>query len=403
MKNESAAIWESIDKLQKWKDNPRKNKAAIKHVAESISRFGFASPIIARAADKMIIAGHTRYEAAKELGLDKVPVRYLDLDPADSKLLALADNKTAEIADWDTEKLEQVMQEILDEGLTLEGLGWTDDELADIVQELKDEEVKEDEVPEADEEAEPDSKPGELYELGPHRLFCGDSTAPETWEKLMQGEKADMVFTDPPYGMFLNTNYDSMFSNDKSHKKTGDRFNKVIGDHEDFNPKFISIFFDIFSYCKEIFLWGADYYSELLKERNSGSWFVWDKRLDDNMDKVVGNTFELCWSKRKHKRSVIRILWSGHHGMGQEEKKRVHPTQKPVKLARWFFDKYGKEQDIIVDAFGGSGSTLIAAAQTGRRARLVELDPKYCDVIRRRWTRYAKENNLEAGAGALDG
>jgi DNA modification methylase len=89
--------------------------------------------------------------------------------------------------------------------------------------------------------------------------------------------------------------------------------------------------------------------------------------------------------------------------MGQEEKKRVHPTQKPVKLVRWFFDRYGKEQDIIVDAFGGSGSTLIAAAQTGRRARLVELDPKYCDVIRRRWTRYAKENNIDVGPGGLDG
>lgn len=397
-----AAIWEHIDALKPWKDNPRKNKGAINHVAESIRRFGFASPIIARSDDKVIIAGHTRFEAAKKLGLDSVPVRYLDLDPADSRLLALADNKIGEIAEWDQDKLEKVMQELLDEGLSLDGIGWSDDELNKIVDELKQEEIEEDEVPEADEEGEPDSKLGEVYELGEHRLICGDSTSPETWEKLMQGEKADMVFTDPPYGMFLDTNYDSMFTNDKAHKKTGNRFGKVIGDHEDFDPKFISIFFDVFSYCKEIFFWGADYYTELLNARNDGSWFVWDKRLDENMDKVVGNTFELCWSKSKHKRSVIRILWSGHHGMGQEEKRRVHPTQKPVKLVRWFFDRYGKEEDIIVDGYGGSGSTLIAAAQTKRRARLVELDPKYCDVIRRRWTQYAKDHDLEVGTGGLE-
>ena len=409
MKNESAAIWESIDKLHKWKDNPRKNKAAIKHVAESISRFGFASPIIARAADKMIIAGHTRYEAAKELGLDKVPVRYLDLDPADSKLLALADNKTAEIADWDTEKLEQVMQEILDEGLTLEGLGWTDDELQDIVQELKDEELKE------DEEAEPDSKPGELYELGPHRLFCGDSTAPETWEKLMQGEKADLCITDPPYGVSYQMNLTV-----EQAKKLKRRTDGLEVKNDEKTTEELKCFLDSVFICVK----------EQLQEGRSV--YVFSPPGDrmtafcNALNKHELFKHSLIWNKNCHiigradyhyKHEIIFYGWkkgAAHYFVDDRTKNTVidhqkpssskeHPTMKPIGLLCELINNSSKKDWVVIDAFGGSGSTLIAAAQTGRRARLVELDPKYCDVIRRRWTRYAKENNLEAGAGALDG
>jgi len=401
MKKE-AAIWERVDALKPWTDNPRKNKGAIEHVAESIKRFGFASPIIARAEDKTIIAGHTRFEAAKKLGLDSVPVRYLDLDPADSRLLALADNKIGEIAEWDEEKLEKVMQELLEEGLSLDGLGWDDDELSKIVDELKQEEIEEDEVPEADEEGEPDSKLGEVYELGEHRLICGDSTLSETWDKLMQGERADMVFTDPPYGMFLDTDYTKIKGSKLAKiKGGGKKYKKVIGDHNDFKPELITSILNIFSSCKEIFLWGADYYSEYLKDKNNGSWIVWDKRGSEDADKIIGSCFELCWSKQKHKREIARFTWIGAFGQ-KDAKNRIHPTQKPIKLVRWFFDRYGKEEDIIVDGYGGSGSTLIAAAQTKRRARLVELDPKYCDVIRRRWTQYAKDHDLDVGTGGLE-
>jgi DNA modification methylase len=246
----------------------------------------------------------------------------------------------------------------------------------------------EDAVPEVPEN--PVTKIGDVWVLGKHRLMCGDSTSVDAVEKLMDGQKADMVFTDPPYGMFLNTNYDSMFSNDAKHKKTGNRFDAVKGDHEDFNPEFINTIFSMFDYCKEVFLWGADYYVDLIPNRNSGSWVVWDKRCGENMDKVVGNTFELCWSKAKHKRMVARILWSGHHGMQKDDtKKRVHPTQKPVELVCWFFDYYSMaDKRIIVDLFGGSGSTLIACEKTGRINRMMELDPKYCDVIVQRWQEF---------------
>jgi len=231
-------------------------------------------------------------------------------------------------------------------------------------------------------EIETDIVLGDLFEIGEHRLLCGDSTDSDSVAKLMNGQKADMVFTDPPYGMFLDTNYDQMFANDKNHKKTGERFEKVKGDHNDFVPELINTIFSCFNDTKEIFIWGADYFAELIPDRINGSWVVWDKRCDENMDKVSGNTFELCWSKQKHKRLVARILWSGHHGMHKDDTKtRVHPTQKPTELAKWFFNQWGNDYDLVADLFLGSGTTMVASHQLKRKCYGMELDPKYCQVI----------------------
>jgi DNA modification methylase len=275
--------------------------------------------------------------------------------------------------------------------------GFDADELSAFLDEPTDGLTDEDAVPEAPEV--PITVEGDVWLLGRHRLMCGDSTSIDAVDKLMDGQKADMVFTDPPYGMFLDTNYDSMFAKDAKHRKTGKRFDEVKGDHDDFNPEFINTVFAAFDYCKEIFLWGADYYVDLIPNRNSGSWVVWDKRCDENMDKVVGNTFELCWSKAKHKRMVARILWSGHHGMQKDDaKKRIHPTQKPVELVVWFFDYYSmQDKKIVADLFGGSGSTLIACEKTNRDCRMMELDAKYCDVIIKRWQEFTGQTaTLEA-------
>jgi DNA modification methylase len=313
-------------------------------------------------------------------------IELADLTETQKKAYIIADNRLALNAGWDNELLTIELNDLLADGFALEILGFDPKELSAL---LEPEVVKgltgEDAVPDVPEE--PKTKLGDIYQLGSHRLMCGDSTSIDAVDKLMDGQKADMVFTDPPYGMFLNTNYDSMFSNDATHKKTGKRFDAVIGDHEDFNSEFINTIFAKFDYCKEIFLWGADYYVDLIPDRNKGSWVVWDKRCDEKMDKVVGNTFELCWSKAKHKRMVARILWSGHHGMQKDDtKKRVHPTQKPVELVCWFFDYYSmNDKKVVVDLFGGSGSTLIACEKQNRHARVMELDPKYCDVIVKRW------------------
>ena len=149
MKKETAAVWVDIDSLKPWEDNPRINDKAISSVVDSIKRFGFASPIIARKETNEIIAGHTRFKAARVLQLAKVPVRFMDLDPVDSKLLALADNRVGEIADWDDDRLRTILEELADEDVALEGLGWTDEEIADLLGVEIEEEADEQIIPES--------------------------------------------------------------------------------------------------------------------------------------------------------------------------------------------------------------------------------------------------------------
>jgi DNA modification methylase len=371
--------------------------AQVNKIAASIREFGFLNPIITDGQNG-IIAGHGRVMAAQKLGLDTLPtIDAAHLSEAQRRAYVLADNRMALDAGWDNDLLRIELQDLGDAGFDLALTGFDLSEIAALTLDETEGLTDPDAVPDAP--AVPVTVLGDVWLLGRHRLMCGDSTSIDAVERLMDGQKADMVFTDPPYGMFLNTNYDVMFSGDAAHKKTGKRFNAVIGDNDDFNPDFINTMFAAFDYCKEIFLWGADYYSDLIPNRNDGSWVVWDKRCADNMDKVVGNTFELCWSKTKHKRMVARILWSGHHGMAKDDtKRRVHPTQKPVELVVWFFDYYSMaDKKVVVDLFGGSGSTLIACEKTARDCRMMELDPKYCDVIIQRWQNFTGQTaTLEA-------
>jgi len=371
----------------------------VAQIAASIKEFGFTNPILTD-GEGGIIAGHGRLLAARKLGMETVPTLELGyLTPAQQRAYVIADNKLALNAGWDLDLLKVEMTGLSDEGFDLSLLGFGDDEMASLLADKTEGLTDEDAVPDVPDD--PVTKPGDVWLLGDHRVMCGDSTSIDAVDTLMGGVKADMVFTDPPYGMFLNTDYDKMFGGDNRHKKTGNRFDDVKGDHEDFDPEFINTIFAAFDYCKEIFLWGADYYIDLIPARNSGSWVVWDKRCDEKMDKVVGNTFELCWSKAKHKRMVARILWSGHHGMQKDDTRtRVHPTQKPVELVEWFFDYYSmQDKRIVADLFGGSGSTLIACEKTSRDCRMMELDPKYCDVIVKRWQDFTGEQATLEGSG----
>jgi DNA modification methylase len=374
--------------------------AQVAQIAASIKEFGWTNPILID-DDNTIIAGHGRLLAARKLGMEEVPAIILDhLSKAQQRALVIADNQLALNAGWDMNMLKAEIEDLSLENFNLELLGFDDDFLDGLLETAPSGgKTDEDAVPEVPEI--PKTVLGDVWVLGNHRLMCGDSTSIDAVDKLMNGTKADMVFTDPPYGMFLSTDYDSMFAKDKTHRKTGQRFDNVKGDHEDFNPDFINNVFAAFGYCKEIFLWGADYYVDLIPERNKGSWVVWDKRCDEKMDKVVGNTFELCWSKAKHKRMVARILWSGHHGMQKDDaKKRIHPTQKPVELVVWFFDYYSmQDKRNVVDLFGGSGSTLIACEKTNRNCSMMELDPKYCDVIVKRWQDFTGKEATHAETG----
>jgi DNA modification methylase len=387
----------SIELLIPYANNARTHSdAQVAQIAASIREFGFTNPVLT-SDDNTIIAGHGRVMAARKLGLTQVPViRLSHLSETQRKAYILADNKLALNAGWDDNLLSIELADLKDLGFDTDLTGFSADEIAALMPvEVTEGLTDEDEVPEAP--IDPVTKLGDVWLLGKHRVMCGDSTSVDAVDALMAGQKADMVFTDPPYGMKLDADYSDMSSNFKG-SKGGNKYDNVIGDHDDFSPELIQTVFANFGYCKEMFLWGADYYADLLPNRNNGSWIVWDKRGDDSADKMFGSTFELCWSKAKHKREMARIKWAGIFGMEKEhDKKRVHPTQKPSGLIEWFFEKWGEPNDVIADLFGGSGSTLIACEKTNRIARLMELDPKYCDVIVKRWQSLTgKQATLEA-------
>jgi DNA modification methylase len=353
----------------------------VAQIAASIKEFGWTNPILIDGTNG-IIAGHGRLLAARKLGHKEVPtIELSELTETQKKAYIIADNRLALNAGWDNEMLTIELNDLLADGFALEMLGFDPKELSALLEpEVIEGLTDEDAVPDVPEE--PKTKLGDIYQLGNHRLMCGDSTSIDAVDKLMDGQKADMVFTDPPYGMSLDTDYSKLPSTKKEGNK---KYSKVIGDNNDFTPELINTIFACFDYCKEVFLWGADYYAELLPNKNNGSWIVWDKRCDEKFDKMFGSAFELCWSKAKHKRMLARVnntLFSGE----PDARNKVHPTQKPIKLILWFFDYFSlKNKTNVVDLYGGSGSTLIASEKVGKKAFVMELDPKYCDVIVKRW------------------
>jgi DNA modification methylase len=334
-------------------------------------------PIVVN-ADMVILGGNMRFKACKEAGLKEVPIIVADnLTEEQQREFLIKDNTSG--GEWDFEMLanEWDVEQLDSWGLDIPNFD------SDEVLEAEDDDF--DGIP----PAEPITVLGDLYEIGEHRLLCGDSTDSDQVAKLMNGQKADMVFTDPPYGMKLDADYSEMSNNSTFAKekgiKNGKKYDNVIGDHNDFSDELINTIFSHFNDTKEVFIWGADYFAELLPNKNEGSWVVWDKRVDENFDKMYGSAFELCWSKNRHKREIARIRWASAFGTEKEfDHKRHHPTQKPTELASWFFNKWGKENDLIVDLYLGSGTSIITSHQLKRKCYGMELDPKYCDVIVKR-------------------
>lgn len=358
----------------------------------SITEFGYVDPIIVNDVNNHIVGGNQRYEALLELGFEDVEVSFIhEPDLNREKALNIALNKIS--GDWDFGKLTEILDDLELNGFDItltgfEGLDDIDIDLDgdyDVNYDDSDDLLEEDDFTVGD-DIEVTVKTGDVYELGNHRLMCGDSTKIDDLNQLMNGEKADMVFTDPPYGMFLDTDNTGMVG-----FAAGNKYKAVQGDSSDFSKELITTIFNNFEYCKEIFTWGCDYYAELIPNRNDGSWVVWDKQnkgegVNDNYDKMFGSNFELCFSKNKHKRAIARVLWKGFFGLQNEDtRKRVHPTQKPLALVDWFTSKFSDEGDLIVDLYGGSGSTLISCEQTDRRCYMMEIDPMYCQVIINRW------------------
>jgi DNA modification methylase len=331
----------------------------------------------------VVLGGNMRLKAAKEIGLNELPVMLADDWTEEQKAqFLIKDNVGFGEWNWDELQTDWDMAKLEEWGLDVPAFE------GEVL------EAEEDNYEVTDGGIETDIVLGDLFEIGEHRLLCGDSTDSDQVAKLMDGKKADMVFTDPPYGMKLNADYSGAKSSlsffGEKGVKGGKKYDNVIGDHDDFTPELINTIFACFNDCKEIFIWGADYFAELLPNKNDGSWVVWDKRANGNddleadksSDKMYGSTFELCWSKNKHKRDIARVKWAGIFGTEKEfDHKRHHPTQKPSLLPQWFFNKWGKENDLIADLFLGSGSTMVAAHQLKRKCYGMELDPKYCQVI----------------------
>lgn len=404
-----------LDALEEFQGGLKeRSDADYNKIIKSIKNYGFSFPFFVWKHDGInsLIDGHGRLGAlqrmqAKGIVIPELPVVYVNCkDEEDAKNLLLRLN-----SHYGTMTAESVAEFMDGLEINIEDLALPSGILDFNINIEPEETEDDDEIPDVQEEVV--SQYGEIYELGDSLLMCGDSTKEEDVARLMGNEKADMVFTDPPYGMNLDTDYSSMKNKLNFAKEKGFTGGKKYeqGKVDEFHPEFIKNIFSIFSYCKEIFLWGADYFSEFLEEKNNGCWIVWDKRAngnnddksDESSDKMYGSCFELCWSKNKHKRDIARVKWAGVFGTEKEfDHKRYHPTQKPIKLIEWFLSRYSAENQIIVDLFGGSGSTLLGCEKLNRRARLMELDPHYCDVIRRRYTQWAKENGRPITSGCLE-
>ena len=376
-------------KLKPYEKNARKHAPAdIEQIKKSIQMDGFNDPIGIWGKENLIVEGHGRQIAAIELGLDTVPCIRLDhMTDEQRRDYAIRHNRTAELSEWDFSLLQQEIAELEIQGFDMGSLDF-DFNLEDVdAGGATEYSIVEDEPPEPPET--PIAKLGDIWQLGNHRLMCGDSTDVNAVDKLMDGHKADMVLTDPPYGMKLDTDFSTIRGSLKSigrkNHTSGNKYKAVIGDNEDFTEDLINTVFSCCD-CEEMFLFGADYYAELLPDKNNGSWLVWDKRKESQAD-AIGSEFELIWSRNKHKRRMLRHDWFGFLSSENQAdaRNRVHPTQKPISLLVDIMNQWGNGKDNIVDLYGGSGSTLIACEQTGRTCYMMELDPHYCDVIVKRW------------------
>lgn len=376
--------------------------AQVAQIAASIREFGFTNPVLIDAQGG-IIAGHGRVLAARKLQLADVPcIRLGHLTETQKRAYVIADNKLALNAGWDAEALALELQELGDLGFDLDLTGFTEDEIAELLpEEVPEGLTDEDAVP--DVSAEPISKPGDVWLLGKHRVMCGDSTSIDAVDVLMQGQAADMVFTDPPYGM--------SYEGGRGKKN----FGMIKGDDAQ-GANLIALVQEALSTAKAHSKDGSAFYvcfpwrtyAEFEGALTScgievSACIVWDKKSIGLGHQHYRPQHEFIFYSKGGNfhgdRSESDVWYMGRGNTGAY----VHPTQKPVELIERAVGNSSKAGDIVVDCFGGSGSTLIACEKTGRHARLMELDPKYVDVIVKRWQEFTgKQATLESDGRTFD-
>ncbi len=372
-----------VDDLIPYINNARvHNENQVTQIASSIREFGWTTPILID-GENGIIAGHGRLMAAKKLGMDEVPVIELaHLSETQKKALILADNKIALNSEWDSELVALELDALQDMGFDIELTGFTLDELNDMKPQVIEEGLTdEDAVPEIPQD--PVTKLGDVWLLGNHRLMCGDSTSIDAVETLMDGNHVDMIFTDPPYNVAFNgrSGKHDVIKNDNLPKEEFNSFiDEVCNTIKAVDPKAYYI------WCN----W--NFYGVLQDKLDYKTCIVWAKNVF-GMGNGYRHQHEFCLFNGKIDEVIKNEsdLWEI-----KKDVNYVHPTQKPVALSVRAFGNHIKLLNVL-DLFGGSGSTLIGAEQTGRKAFLMELDPKYCDVIVKRWQEYTgKQATLES-------
>lgn len=378
-----------IDKLIPYARNARTHSdEQVAQIAASIREFGFNNPVLI-ADDNSIIAGHGRVMAARKLNLSEVPcIRLSHLSETQRKAYILADNKLALNAGWENSLLSVELEELVNSGFDISLTGFTQEEMdalkpIEVTEGLTDE----DETPEVPEE--PVTRLGDIWLLGKHRVMCGDSTSINAVEKLMDGQKADMVFTDPPYNVAFNgrSGKHDVIKNDNLGAQEFDAFiGEVCNTINAVQPKAYYV------WCN----W--KFYAALQERLEYKACIVWAKNVF-GMGRGYRHQHEFCLFNGLVDEVVKNEsdLWSI-----KKDTNYVHPTQKPVALSVRAFGNHIKLLNVL-DLFGGSGSTLIGAEQTGRTAFLMELDPKYCDVIVKRWQDFTgKKATLESTGQLFD-
>lgn len=385
-------ISKKIEEIKEYENNPRNNDNAVEYVARSIKDFGFKIPIIVD-KNNVIVAGHTRYKAAKELNLTEVPCIVADdLTDEQIKAFRLVDNKSAELAEWNLELLNIELENIHDIDMNLYNF-----ELSELLDNVIEDDY-EIELPE-----EPKTKHGDIYKLGNHYLMCGDSTKESDVAKLMNNNKADLFLTDPPYNVALG-NHDTPETARQRHRRTDGLIimNDKMSDNDflDFLTKCFSIAKDNMKDGASFYIWHADNESLTFRQALKNSGLELRQTLIWNKNAITLGRQDYQW---KHEPCLYGWKDGASHSWFSDRsqptlldfkkpsKSEDHPTMKPIELFAYQIKNSSKVNAIVLDTFGGSGTSIIACEQLNRICFTMELDPRYCDVIVDRWETFTNQ------------
>lgn len=352
------------------KHHPRNaNHGDVEAIKKSLAVNGWYGSVVANLSTKHILAGNHRVMAAKALGWETVPVQWVDVTPEEELRILVVDNRTTRIGQDDTTKITDILAELSNTPIGLDGTGYSADDLDALIDSLTGTGEPEELLTDPDEvpkEVETRCKPGDLWILGNHRLLCGDSTKVDDVERLMDGASIDAVVTDPPYGIGIDGQKESISANPKHNRKA----HEFMGWDKERPSK--ELFELLMSFDCPTAIWGGNYFADLLPA--SRGWIYWSK----GQDGLTMSDGELAWTNQVKPLRCVVVNRAALQGS-------VHPTQKPMQVMEFAIEYLETSGSNLFDPFLGSGTTLIAAEKTNRKCYGMEISPKYCDVIIQRW------------------